>query len=124
MDAGGTLTSGVANQILSLWADLVEEFLGWGADLMRIFASATEVDSILTFEVPAIFNTAAIVWQNIIDLGNILTEYLIEQATTGANSWQQLANGARGLPQNQWPMVREGNSDMINDPGEWTPQSA
>jgi len=124
MDAGGTLTSGVANQILSLWSELVEEFLSWGSDLLRIFASATEVDSILTFETPAILTGAATIWQNIIDLGTTLTNYLIEQATTGANSWQQLANGARGLPQNQWPMVREGNSDMINDAGEWTPQSA
>ena len=121
MDAGATLTSGVANQILGLWLDLTTEFLSWGADLLSIFAAASEADAILTFEVPAIFTTASIVWQNIIDLGNILTNYLIEQATTGANSWQQLANGARGLPQNLWPTVDEGNSDVINDPGSWTP---
>lgn len=121
MDAGATLTSAAANQILNLWRQLATEFLSWSADLLGIFSKATEVDAILSFEVPAIFSTAQVIWQNIIDLGDILTEFLIEQATTGATSWQQLANGARGIPQNRWPMVEEGNSDVINDPGSWTP---
>ena len=124
MDTGGTLTSGVANQILNLWRELSGEFLGWTADLLGIFSKATEVDSILTFETPAILQTAQVIWQNVIDLGDILTEYLIEQATTGSNSWQQLTNGARGIPDNKWPVVEEGNSDVINNPGSWTPQSA
>jgi hypothetical protein len=121
MDAGATLTSAAANQILNLWRRLVNEFLSWGADLLGLFSKATSADSILSFEVPEIFAAAQVVWQNIIDLGDILVEFLIEQATTGATSWQQLANGARGIPQNKWPMVEEGNSDVINDPGQWAP---
>lgn len=121
MDAGATLTSAAANQILNLWRRLTTEFLSWGADLLGLFSQATEVDAVLSFEVPAVFSTAQVIWQNIIDLGDILVEFLIEQATTGATSWQQLANGARGIPQNKWPMVEEGNSDVINDPGAWTP---
>jgi len=121
MDAGATLTSAAANQILNLWRRLTTEFLSWGADLLGLFSQATEADAVLSFEVPAVFSTAQVIWQNIIDLGDILVEFLIEQATTGATSWQQLANGARGIPQNKWPMVEEGNSDVINDPGAWTP---
>jgi hypothetical protein len=124
MDAGATLTSGVANQILNLWRELSAEFLGWTADLLGCFEKATEVDAIISFEIPAMFDLAQAVWQAIIDIANILAQYLIEQATTGANSWQQLASGARGVPQNRWPMVEEGNSDVINNPGNWTPQSA
>lgn len=124
MDAGATLTADVANQILMLWEQLSTQFLGWTADLLGCFEKATEADAIVTFEVPAMFDLAQAVWQAIIDIADILAQFLINQATTGANSWQQLATGARGLPQNRWPMVEEGNSDVINDPGSWTPQSA
>jgi hypothetical protein len=124
MDAGATMTSAAANRILNLWRQLSNEFLGWTAHLLGCFEKATEVDSIITFEVPAMFDLAQSVWQAIIDLANILAEFLIEQATTGATSWQQLANGARGVPGNRWPMVEEGNSDVINNPNAWTPQSA
>ena len=123
-DAGGTLTSGAAKQILDLWTQLCSEFLGWTADLLGCFKTATDAGSILTFEVPTIFEAAKAIWQAIIDLGTILTKFLVEQATSGVNSWQQLAAGARGLPGNTWPMVEEGNSDVMNDPGNWRPQSA
>jgi uncharacterized protein YukE len=124
MDAGATLTADAANKILTLWEQLSTQFLGWTADLLGCFEKATEVDAIVTFEIPAMFDLAQGVWQAIIDIADILAQFLITQATTGANSWQQLALGARGLPQNHWPMVEEGNSDVINDPGEWAPQTA
>lgn len=124
MDAGATLTTAAANKILTLWRQLSKEFLGWTADLIGCFEKATEADAIISFELPAAFDLAQNIWQNIIDIADILVAFLIEQATTAATSWQQLASGARGLPQNTWPMVEEGNSDAMNDPDNWAPRSA
>lgn len=124
MDAGATLTTAAANQILTLWRKLAREFLGWIGDFIGCFEKATEADAILSFELPAAFDLAKAIWNNIADLADILVEFLINQATTAATSWQQLASGARGLPQNKWPMVEEANSDVMNDPGNWTPRTA
>ena len=124
MDAGATLTSTAANQILTLWRKLAREFLGWIGDFIGCFEKATEADSILSFELPAAFDLAKAIWNNIADIADILVEFLVNQATTASTSWQQLASGARGLPQNKWPMVEEANSDIMNDPGNWTPKTA
>jgi len=121
-DAGATMTAAVANQILTLWRKLAKEFLGWVGDLIGCFKTATEADAIITFELPAAFDLAKAIWTNIVDLADILVEFLINQATTAAISWQQLASGARGLPQNKWPMIEEANSDVMNDPTHWIPQ--
>lgn len=124
LDAGATLTTDAANKILTLWRKLAKEFLGYTADLIGCFEKATEADSIISFELPAAFELAKAIWQGVIDIGDILVEFLIEQATTASTSWQQLASGARGLPQNKWPMVEEANSDAMNDPDNWEPKSA
>jgi hypothetical protein len=124
MDAGATLTTNVATRILTLWRELASQFAGWIGDLIGCFKVATEADAIITFEIPAAFELAKAIWENIVELAEIFVDFLIEQATTASTSWQQLASGARGLPQNKWPMVEEANSDVMNDPGNWTPQSA
>lgn len=122
MDAGATLTSAAANKILTLWRELAREFLSWIGDFIGCFSKATEADAIISFEIPAAFELAKAIWNNIADIADILVAFLIDQATTAATSWQQLASGARGLPQNKWPMVEEANSDAMNDPGNWVPQ--
>lgn len=124
MDAGSTLTVTAANKILTLWRKLAKEFLGWVGDVLGCFEKATEADSIISFEVPAMIEVAKTVYENIVDLADILVEFLIEQCTTASVTWRQLANGARGLPQNKWPMVEEANADAMNDGGNWQPQSA
>jgi hypothetical protein len=121
MDAGSTLTMAAANRILTLWRKLAKEFLGWVGDILACFEKATEADSIITFEVPAMIEIAKTVYGNIVDLADILVEFLVEQCTTAAITWRQLANGSRGLPQNKWPMVEEANSDAMNDPRNWQP---
>lgn len=119
---GAKMLAGVAKQILDLWRELSKEFLSWTADLIEVFASMTEVDNILSFEVPAILRAVKMILQNIIDLVDILEKYVISQMTDSIN-WRQLAGGAPGLPLNRWPAVMEANSDVINDPGQWAPQS-
>jgi len=122
LDSGATLTSAAANKILTLWRELAREFLSWVGDFIGCFSKATEADAIVSFEIPAAFELAKAIWNNIADIADILVEFLIDQATTAATSWQQLASGARGLPQNKWPMIEEANSDIMNDPGNWVPQ--
>lgn len=124
MDAGATLTSAAASKILNLWRQLAREFLSWVGDFIGSFEKATEADAILSFEIPAAFELAKAIWNNIADLADILVAFLIDQATTASTSWQQLSSGARGLPQNKWPMVEEANSDIMNNPGNWTPKTA
>ena len=124
LDAGAALTTAAASKILTLWRELAAKFLGWTADLIGCFKVATEADSIITFELPAAFELAKAIWQNVIDIADLLAEFLIDQATTASTSWQQLASGARGLPGNTWPMVEEANSDAMNNPDNWTPKSA
>lgn len=121
MDAGSTLAMAAANRILTLWRNLAKEFLGWVGDLIGCFEKATEADSIISFELPAAFDLAQAIWNNVVDVADIITAFLVEQNTTAAIAWKQLANGSRGLPQNRWPMVEEANSDVMNDPGNWTP---
>lgn len=123
MDAGATLTAAAANKILTLWRELAREFASWIGDFIGCFKVATEADAILTFELPAAFELAKAIWNNVADVADILVEFFIDQATTAATSWQQLASGARGLPQNKWPMVEEANSDVINDPDNWVPKA-
>ena len=122
LDAGATLTAAAAAQILTLWRKLAKEFLGWVGDLIGCFGKATEADSIISFELPAAFELAKAIWNGIVEIADILVEFLVNQATMAATSWQQLASGARGLPQNKWPMVEEANSDAMNDPNKWKPK--
>jgi hypothetical protein len=44
---------------------------------------------------------------------------MISQGTTDTINWIALAEGATGLPNNQWPPISETASDTINDPGNW-----
>jgi len=121
MDAGSTLTTTAANKILTLWRKLAKEFLGWLGDVLACFEKATEADAIISFEVPAMIEIAKTVYGNIVDLADILVEFLIEQCTTASITWRQLANGSRGLPQNKWPMVEAANADVLNDPHNYQP---
>ncbi|HEY3016078.1 MAG TPA: hypothetical protein VGJ41_13255 [Nocardioides sp.] len=121
MDAGSTLTTTAANKILTLWRKLAKEFLGWVGDVLACFEKATEADAIISFEVPAMIEIAKTVYGNIVDLADILVEFLIEQCTTASVTWRQLANGSRGLPQNKWPMVEAANADVLNDPHNYQP---
>lgn len=120
-DSGATLTTAAASKILTLWRNLAAEFLGWTADLLGCFKVATGADAIITFELPAAFELAKAIWQKVIDIANLLAEFMVDQATSASMSWQQLASGASGLPGNRWPMIEESNSDAMNKPNNWAP---
>jgi len=116
---GGKLTSAAANKILTLWRKLIYEFASFGSDILSILASATDASKILSFEVPTILEACAKVWQKVVNIVDLLMEFMISQGTTDTINWIALAEGATGLPSNQWPPISETASDTINDPGNW-----
>ena len=67
MDAGATLTTNVATRILTLWRELASQFARLDRQPHRRFKVATEADSIITFEIPAAFELAKAIWENIVD---------------------------------------------------------
>ena len=116
---GGKLTSAAANKILTLWRKLIYEFASFGSDILSILASATDASKILSFEVPTILEACAKVWQKVVNIVDLLMEFMISQGTTDTINWIALTEGATGLPSNQWPPISETASDTINDPGNW-----
>lgn len=124
LENGATQTNAAAQKILTLWKDLAHQYLGFGADILDILASATNASNVISFEVPTILQAISKVWNKILDIADILVEFMIGQATEDSLSWRMLNNGSDGLPQNQWPVVLESTSDAINDPHNWEAQPA
>ena len=122
LEEGGKLTSDAALKILELWRKLIFEFASYGTDILEILASATDASKVLSFEVPTIIEAIAKVYQKVINIVDILLEFMAAQATTDAINWKALAVSAGGLPNNEWPSISEGASDGINDSGGWGPQ--
>lgn len=119
LDEGGKLTSAAANKILQLWADLINEFATFYADILDILASATDVSKVLSFEVPTILEACATVWRKVAAIAKILLDFMVAQATTDTVAWLSLAAGSGSLPNNEWPPISETASDTINDPENW-----
>lgn len=119
LDEGGKLTSAAAAKILQLWADLVHEFASFYADIISVLSGATSVENIISFEVPALLDLVAKIWQKVADVVKILADFMVAQATTDSVAWVSIAAGSGGLAGNQWPPISETSSDGINDPGGW-----
>ena len=104
IDAGATMTSGGGQpdpQPVARPRPRVPRLDRWTCSASS--RTPPRSDAIITFEVPAIFDRQR---DPVADHHRARQDprpdYLIEQATTARPvSWQQLANGARGLPQNQ-----------------------
>lgn len=119
LERGGQNTMQAANQILHLWRTLVREFASYNSDILNLLAAATNAANIISFEVPAILQTIAKIWENVWDLADILLTFMIDQATRDMFNWLMLKNGSDGLPANTWPTITEDSSDTINDSGAW-----
>lgn len=124
LEEGGKLTSAAANKILELWRKLIYEFASFGTDILDILASATDASKIISFEVPTIIEAVAKVWQKVVNITDLLLEFMNAQATTDTINWQALANTSGGVANNEWPLISEGASDTMNDGGAWVPQPA
>jgi uncharacterized protein YukE len=122
LEEGGKLTSDAAHKIIELWRKLLFEFASYGTDILEILSSATDASKVLSFEVPVILEACAKVWQKIVNITDILLEFMTSQATTDSINWKALAVSAGGLPNNEWPSISEGASDTMNNPGNWGAQ--
>lgn len=121
LSEGGMLTSAAAHKILELWRQLLAEFASFTTDILRILASATDASKILSLEIPTVLEAIAAVWQKVVDIADILLEFMTSQATTDTLNWLALAGTSGGLAGNEWPAISESASDRINDPANWTP---
>lgn len=119
LEEGATNTTAAANKILHLWRDLVREFASYQTDIINLLASATDASKVISFEVPTILEAIAVIWQKVVDIADILAEFMIDTATTDSINWLMLKNGSDGLPANKWPKIEETSSDTINDSGAW-----
>lgn len=119
LEEGGKLTSAAALKILELWRKLIYEFASYGTDILNLLASATDASKVLSFEVPTILEACAAVWQKVVNITDILLEFMNGQATTDAVNWKAISNTSGGLADNTWPPISEHASDTINDPGNW-----
>lgn len=119
LQEGGTATTDAAHKILELWRKLIYEFASFGTDVINILASATDASKILSFEVPVILESIAYVWQKVVNIADLLLEFMTAQATTDSLNWRSLTTGADGLPGNIWPPISETASDSMNNPGNW-----
>jgi len=119
LQEGGQATSEAALKILELWRKLLYEFASFGTDIINLLASATDASKILSFEVPTILEGIAYVWQKVVNIADLLLEFMTGQATVDSLNWLSLTTGADGLPGNIWPPISEAASDRMNDPRNW-----
>ena len=119
LDEGGKLTSAAAAKILELWANLIHQFASFYSDIISVLSGATSVENIISFEVPALLDAVAKIWQKVADIVKILADFMIAQGTRDSVAWVSIAAGSGGLAGNQWPPIPESSSDGVNDPGGW-----
>jgi uncharacterized protein YukE len=122
LESGGLNCIAAANQILTLWKTLLREFASYNSDLLGLLASATNAANVISFEVPAIFETGAKIWENVWDLSDLLMEFMINQATNDMFNWLTLSNGSDGLPLNSWPKITADSGGTMGDSGSWDPK--
>lgn len=119
MQTGGQLTADGANKILSLWADLVNNFLHFQADAVSNIGSYADIGKALGGWISAIADSFAVIWGAIADLADVLVKFWIDQVSSFSKNWDVLATGTDGLPENKWPIITENTSDTMNNPGSW-----
>ncbi len=123
LQEGGKLARAGADQILTLWLDLWENFADYQAGAISVIGSCADVGKALGAWVSTIADAIALIWTTINKLLITLTRFWKDQKTVAAMNWEVLAAGFDGMPGNKWPMISETTSDTMNDPGNW-PQSA
>lgn len=116
---GGTQTMAAAGKIQQLWIDLLDNFAGSYADVLNILSGLTDASSVISLELPGVLSGIATVWTRIENIAKVLLDFMNAQDTTDSYSWVVLAQGADGLPQNQWPSIGPLGASTMDDPGNW-----
>jgi len=119
LQTGGELTRDGADRILSLWLELIREFISYSADAISVIGSCADVGKALGAWISTIADAIALIWKTVAGLGVTLAEFFKDQITHASTGWEKLATGSDGLANNQWPMISESSSDTMNDPASW-----
>lgn len=122
MEAASQNTNRAGQEILQLWADLIDNIVGFLVDVVDVLADATTVDKILSFEVPAVLAAVAKILKFAQSIAKTLEDFMIRQGFEDALSWHMLNNGADGLPRNTWPVIHPQLVSTLDQPTEWTPK--
>lgn len=119
LQTGGELTRDGADRILSLWLELIREFISYSADAISVIGSCADVGKALGAWISTIADAIALIWKTVAGLGVTLAEFFKNQITQASTGWEKLATGSDGLANNHWPMISESSSDTLNDPANW-----
>lgn len=84
-----------------------------------ILSDATSVESIISFEVPVVIAAVGEILAAIQRVAKTLEDYMIGVGFGDQLEWRQLANGAAGLPHNQWPVLHPDAVAGLVTPGQW-----
>jgi uncharacterized protein YukE len=119
LQAGGQLTRDGADRILSLWLELIQEFVSYSASAISVIGSCADVGKALGAWISTIADAIALIWQTVGDLGVTLGKFFKDQILQASAGWEMISAGSDGLANNQWPMIAETTSDTMNHPGSW-----
>lgn len=119
LQEGGDLTREGADRILSLWLELVQEFISYSADAISVIGSCADVGKALGAWISTIADAIALIWRTVGDLGVTLGTFFKDQVTSASGGWEKLTSGTDGLAENQWPLISESSSDTMNNPQNW-----
>ena len=119
LEAASDMTNLAGQKILQLWVDLVDAFVATAVDAIGILASATSVESIISFEVPVVISAVGAILAAIQRVAKVLEDYMIGVGFPDQLEWRQLANGTAGLAHNQWPVLHPDAVDGLVAPGQW-----
>lgn len=112
-----------AQQIRSIWRDMIEAILGAVDTVLDAIKDGTDAGQWVTFDAgPAIKVIGKIVTEAI-RLWNDLDRYFDTNVTVKLSMWRELNSGLDGLDaNNDWPSVSSRDVDDMANQGNWGPK--
>lgn len=116
----GTACAEGAQQIRSIWRDMIEAILGVVDSILDAIKDGTDAGQWVTFDAgPAIKVVGKIVTEAI-RLWNDLDRYFDTNVTVKLSMWRDLNSGLNGLDaNNDWPSVSSRDSEDMANQGNW-----
>jgi len=109
-----------ANQIRSIWRDMIDAILGVVNSVLDAIKDGTDAGQWVTFDAgPAIKVIGKIVTEAL-SLWNQLDRYFDENVTVKVSMWREMNSGLDGLDaNNDWPTIAGRDAADIGDRGDW-----
>ena len=109
-----------ANQIRSIWRDMIDAILGVVNSVLDAIKDGTDAGQWVTFDAgPAIKVIGKIVTEAL-SLWNQLDRYFDENVTVKVSMWREMNSGLDGLDaNNDWPAIAGRDAGDIDDVGDW-----